>query len=157
MKFTHSRSWHWLQGTWKWEGLNNTLERKRNIWVIRNNNTIYHNFIDGYWCNPSEWLSWLKPHDIFSGGWKMWLVSGKIFRRVLHILEREGIKIIPGFILDNWKNGGANNWVGEDGRWHDRKSRALDMITSRNVLDVQVDMPKRNWIHISGAFERDLC
>lgn len=39
----------------------------------------------------------------------MWLVSGKIFRRVLHILEREGIKIIPGFILDNWKNGGANN------------------------------------------------
>lgn len=31
------------------------------------------------------------------------------------------------------------------------------MITSRNVLNVQVDKPKRNWIYISRIFERDLC
>lgn len=64
--------------------------------------------------------------------------------------------MIPGFILKNWKNWGDSNWDGED-YFHGRKSRVLDMITSRNVLNVQVDKPKGNWIYISRIFERDLC
>lgn len=75
--------------------------RAINLWVIRNNNTVYHTLISGYWCNPSEWFSLrcLKPGDSSSG----WQMAGfwKDFELSAWFIRKKGVKDNSSFLMLN--------------------------------------------------------